>query len=160
MKLVEENLHRCILPEGKSDTTYADDDLSGFGIRVRRDAKGRVKRKWFYQYRSRSDGTQHRINLGNVDSPAAVPATKARQKATEHSVSTQLGDDPQKQRKAARKGSTRLLLDEALKYLDDRKAGIVGKRPMRPSTYKAAKRYFELHWGPLGEAAGRFYYRD
>lgn len=149
MKLIEENLHRCILPEGKSDTTYADDDLQGFGIRVRRDVKGRVKRKWFYQYRTRTDGKQHRINLGNVDSPAAVPATKARQKATEHSISAQLGDDPQKKRKEAKKDQKRRLLDEALKYLDDRKNGIVGKRPMRLSTFKAAKRYFELHWGAL-----------
>lgn len=151
MKLVDENLHRCILPEGKSDTTYADDDLPGFGIRVRRDVNGRVRRKWFYQYRSRSDAKQHRINLGNVDSPAAVPSTKARQKATEHSISAQLGDDPQKNRKAARKGSKQLLLDEALKYLGDRKGGIVGKRPMRLSTYKAAKRYFELHWSALAK---------
>src|SRR5438874_9542316 len=37
----------------------------------------------------------------------------------------------------------------ALAYLDDRKNGIVGKRPMRLSTYKAAKRYFELHWAAL-----------
>ena len=98
MKLVDENLHRCILPEGKAETTYADEDLPGFGIRVRRDVKSRVRRKWFYQYRSRSDGKQHRINLGNVDSPAAVPATRARQKATEHSINAQLGDDhdPQK----------------------------------------------------------------
>src|SRR5436305_15023397 len=96
MKLVDENLHRCILPECKPETTFADDDLPGFGIRVRRDVKGRVRRKWFYQYRSRSDGKQHRLNLGNVDSPAAVPATRARQKATEHSVNAQLGDDPQK----------------------------------------------------------------
>ena len=44
-----------------------------------------------------------------------------------------------------------MLLDKALTYLEDRKNGIVGKRPMRLSTYKAAKRYFELHWSALAK---------
>jgi integrase len=151
MKLTDENLHLCVLPDGRPEKLYADDDLTGFGIRVRRDVKGRTKRKWFYQYRSRNDGSQHRINLGNVDSPAAVPATRARQAATEMSVRVQVGGNPQKERATAKKGRKRLLLDEALKYLSDRKEGIVGKRPMRLSTYKAAKRYFELHWGALAK---------
>jgi hypothetical protein len=96
MKLTDENLHLCVLPEGRSEKLYADDDLTGFGIRVRRDVKGRIKRKWFYQYRSRNDGSQHRINLGNVDSPAAVPATRAREAATEMAVRVQVGGNPPK----------------------------------------------------------------
>jgi integrase len=87
--------------------------------------------------------------LGNVDRPAAVPATKARQKATEHSISAQLGNDPQKERKEARKARGRLLLDEAIKYLEDRRSGIVGRSPMRESTYRRARRYFEVHWSAL-----------
>jgi integrase len=149
MKLTDENLHQCVLPEGKSDTTYADDDLPGFGVRVRRDVKGRIRRTWFYQYRARTDGAQHRIRLGNVDKPGAVAATLARQAATAHWQGVQVGADPQKDRKAARSDRRRLFLDEALKYLADRRDGIVGKRPMRLSTYKAAKRYFEVHWGDL-----------
>ena len=149
LSLVDENLRRCVLPEGKPEETYADTDLPGFGIRVRRNAKGRVQRRWFYQYRSKADGGQHRINLGNVDSPAAVPATRARQAAAGLSVRVQVGGDPQKERKVAKTGAKRLFLDEALKYLADRKDGVIGKRPMRLSTYKAAKRYFELHWAPL-----------
>ena len=79
MNLIEENLELCTLPEGKSEKLYTDDNLAGFGIRVRRDAKGRAHRKWFFQYRAKADGSQHRVNLGNVDRPAAVPADKARQ---------------------------------------------------------------------------------
>lgn len=149
--LTEENLHLCVLPEGKSDELFHDTDLAGFGIRVRRNAKGRARRKWFYQYRSKADGAQGRVNLGNVDSPASVPPTKARQAATALSVSVQIGGDPQKERKTVKSGAKRLFLAESLKYLDDRKEGIIGKRPMRLSTYKAAKRYFELHWGALSK---------
>lgn len=149
MNLIEENLELCTLPEGKSEKLYTDDNLAGFGIRVRRDAKGRTRRKWFFQYRAKADGSQHRVNLGNVDRPAAVPADKARQAATAISVRVQVGDDPQKERKAAKGDRKRLFGDETLKYLDDRKAGIIGKRPMKLSTYKPAKRYFELHWSAL-----------
>ena len=135
MKLTEEYLNLCVLPDGKSEKLYHDDDLPALGIRVRRDVKGRTRRKWFYQYRSKADGTQSRVGLGNVDSPARVPATKARQAATALPGSrVQVGDDPQKERKAAKKSTKKLFLAEALKYLDDRLNGIVGKRPMKLST--------------------------
>src|SRR5262249_11983227 len=109
----------------------------------------RIRRKWFYQYRSKIDGRQHRINVGNADKPAAISATKARETATRLSQSVQIGGDPQKERGTARKVNREPLLDAALKYLNDRKTGIIGKRPMRLSTFKAAVRYFELHWKAL-----------
>jgi integrase len=151
MNLTEQTLPLCTLPDSKAEKLFFDDNLSGFGIRVRRDAAGRVRRKWFFQYRSKADGTQRRIALGNVDRPAAVLPDKARQAATAISVRVQVGEDPQKQRKAAKQGRKRLLLDEALRYLADRKAGIIGDRPMRDSTYRPAKRYFEQHWGALAK---------
>ena len=86
--------------------------------------------------------------LGNVDKPA-VSATKARQAAAALAERVQIGSDPQKERKEAKKDRKRLLLDEALRYLDDRRNGIVGRRPMRDSTYKVARRYFEKHWAAL-----------
>lgn len=149
MNLNEANLHLCVLPDDKSERLYTDDNLPGFGIRVRRDAKGRTRRKWFFQYRSKGDGSQHRVSLGNVDRPAAVPADKARQAATAISVRVQVGDDPQKERKTAKSDRKRLFGDETLKYLEDRKEGIIGKRPMKLSTYRAAKTYFAMHWGAL-----------
>jgi len=146
MKLTEENLGLLILPEGKAEKLYTDADLSGFGARVRRDASGRVMRSWFLQYRDRTTGKQHRIRLGNIDPPAAVPASKARQRATALSVEIQLGNNPQRARKEAKKDHKRIFLDVALQYLADRQAGVVGKRPMRPSTHQSAKRHYETHW--------------
>ena len=148
-QLTDEKLHECTLPEGKAEKLYFDRDLPGFGIRVRRLANGRTLRKWFYQYRSKLDGKQARVALGNVDKPAPITATKARQAAATIAERVQIGSDPQKERKEAKKANKLLLLDAALKYLDDRRSGIVGKRPMRDSTYRPAKRYFELHWGTL-----------
>jgi hypothetical protein len=149
MIFTDQNLHLCTLEDGKSEKLFHDDELPGFGIRVRRERGGTVRRKWFFQYRSKADGAQRRVALGNVDRPAAVSASKARQAATAISEKVQTGADPQKQRKAAKADRKRRFGEEALKYLDDRKAGIIGKRPMKLSTYKAAARYFKDHWGAL-----------
>ena len=146
IRIIDENLHKLILPDGIADTFYNDDELPGFKVRVRRDADGRVRRTWRLQYRGR-DGKQGRAALGSVDKPAALSATKARQKATELLVSVRAGDDPQRARKAVQKARKELLLDCAL--LEDRRTGIVGKRPMSRSSYLAGKRTFEQHFASL-----------
>ena len=148
--LTSQNLNKCILPEGKAEKLYTDDELSGFGVRVRRDAKGRIRRTWFFQYRAK-DGKQHRARLGNVDPPAAVPEAKARHAATKLSVEVQLGNNPQRERKETRRTQRIPLLDAATRYLDDRRAGIVGKRPMRESTFKSAQHHFRVHWAALAK---------
>jgi integrase len=149
MRLTDENLHLCVLHEGKAERFYHDDDLSGLGIRVRRDTKGRIRRNWFFYYRSKTNGAQHRINLGSVDRPAAVSTTKARQAATELSIRVQTGGNPQRERKAAKADRKRLLLDEAMRYLEDRRTGVIGKRPMRPSTFNSAVLHFKVHFAAL-----------
>jgi integrase len=150
LRLTDENLHKLILPDGSADIFYNDDELSGFKARVRRDADGRVRRTWHLQFRTKT-GRQGRVSLGSVDKPAQLSATKARQKATELLVSVRAGDDPQKARKEIRKAHKELLLDCALRYLEDRRGGVVGKRPMSKATYGAAKRCFEKHFAALAK---------
>jgi integrase len=150
LRLTDANLHLLILPDGVDDIFYNDDELSGFKGRVRRDARGRVRRTWHVQYRDKT-GKQARVSLGSVDKPAQLSATKARQKATEILVSVRAGDNPQKERKATQQARKELLLDCALRYLEDRRTGIVGKRPMSKSTYLAAKRTFEKHFAALAK---------
>jgi integrase len=148
LRLTDENLHLLILPDGSNDIFYNDDELSGFHVRVRRDKSGRVRRNSGVQYRDQT-GKQGRVKFGSVDPPARLSMTKARQLAAELLVRVRAGSNPQKERKAARKAHKELLLDSALKYLEDRRAGIVGKRPMSKSTYGAAKRTFEKHFAAL-----------
>ena len=47
MKLTKASVERLKLPEGKSEIIVFDDDLAGFGVRIR--AGG--KRTWVAQYR-------------------------------------------------------------------------------------------------------------
>jgi hypothetical protein len=44
-QLTDQNLHQFVLPEGKGEKLFFDRDLPGFGVRVRREASGRVRRK-------------------------------------------------------------------------------------------------------------------
>jgi hypothetical protein len=74
MKLTQANIARLSLPLGKSDAIYFDDDMPGFGLRLR--AGG--KRTWIIQYRV---GTkQRRRTLGLVerlDDSQGTPGSEA-----------------------------------------------------------------------------------
>jgi integrase len=73
------------LPSGKSELIVFDEDLSGFGLRLR--AGG--SRTWIYQFKL---GSKHRrITLGSV---AAISAAQARKTAAELHARVHLGHDP------------------------------------------------------------------
>jgi hypothetical protein len=77
MKLIQANLtaiERDFAASGKTDRVYFDDDLPGFGLRLR--SKG--SRRWIVQYELRG-GSQHRVTLGP---PAVLSPDEARRQAT------------------------------------------------------------------------------
>ena len=70
MKLTQKTVAALDLPKGKSETIVFDEDLPGFGLRIR--AGG--KRTWVYQFKV---GNQHRrMTLGSVT--ALSPQRRAR----------------------------------------------------------------------------------
>ena len=85
MKLTQATVATLKLPNGKSEVITFDDDLPGFGLRMR--AGGTCT--WIYQYKL---GAQHRrVTLGNA---AALTVTQARKTATELHAHVRLGRDP------------------------------------------------------------------
>ena len=77
MKLIQANLtaiERDFAACGKADRVYFDDDLPGFGLRLR--SKG--SRRWIVQYELRG-GSQHRVTLGPT---AVLSPDEARRQAT------------------------------------------------------------------------------
>ena len=74
MRLNLKTIATLVLPEGKSEMIVFDEDLSGFGLRIR--AGG--KRTWVYQFKI---GDQNRrVTLGSV---AALTPLRARETAGE-----------------------------------------------------------------------------
>lgn len=138
MRLTKANLARYALPAGKAEALLFDDDMPGFGLRVR--AGG--KRTWIAQYRL---GTkQRRITLGTTET---VDPDEARKRAREALAKVSLGADPQSEKRAAREHASVTLgavLPRYLAYAAPRqKAG----------HHQDTKRYLERHWGPLAEMA-------
>lgn len=85
MKLTKTSIAALNLPRGKAEYIALDDDIPGFGVRLR--AGG--SRTWIFQYRQ--GRKQRRLSFGAV---SAVPISDARDKAAKLHAQVKLGHDP------------------------------------------------------------------
>ena len=91
MKLTIKGIVGVRLPDGSQDFVWWDDDVAGFGLRVREGGS----RTWIFRYRR---GTKQRsMTLGSAKS---VPLAIARQNASRLEAEVRLGDDPAQQIKS------------------------------------------------------------
>ena len=82
MKLTQKTITTLALPEGKTEAIVFDEDLPGFGLRLR----GGGSRTWIFQYKI---GNQHRrITLGSL---AALTPARARETAADLHAAVRLG---------------------------------------------------------------------
>jgi integrase len=132
MRLTKDVVAALIRPADKADYTEWDDDLPGFGVRMRGDSK-----KWDCQYRI--NGKQRRESLGDV---RRVSLEDARKIARQRFAQVELGVDPAAERELARAQALTLGL-VINRYLEAKQG------QLRPNTFKAAERYFAEHWRPL-----------
>ena len=138
MRLTKANLAKLSLPAGKAETIVFDDDMPGFGLRIR--AGG--KRTWIAQYRL---GTkQRRITLGTSET---LDADEARRRAKSTLARVSLGEDPQSVKVEARAQAAVTLGAVVPKYL----AHVEGRQ--RAGHHADVKRYFDRHWSPLAGLA-------
>jgi integrase len=86
------------LDHGKRDYIFRDDDLHGFGIRVRYDRNDKLCKVWCVQYRT-ADGKQRRQNIGKFP---RMNAATARTKAGAWLNKVHEGTDPAGEREAER----------------------------------------------------------
>jgi integrase len=91
MKLTQPIVDGLVLPAGDDERTYWDEEVPGFGLRLR----GGGSRVWVFRYRR---GRQRRISFGSA---AAVPAAKARREAQRLYAEVKLGRDPAAEKSAA-----------------------------------------------------------
>jgi integrase len=136
MKLTKATVARLPLSDdaNKSDVLYFDEDVAGFGIRLR--AGG--KRTWIVQYRV--GAKQRRVTLGDV---RKLDADKARKDARNRLAQVTLGGDPQADKAATRAKAAATLGAVVETYL-------TGKRPiLRPRSFDETERYLRKYWRPL-----------
>ncbi|MFW5833431.1 MAG: tyrosine-type recombinase/integrase [Pseudomonadota bacterium] len=136
-KLTNDSPRRLALPDGRSDVIHWDDDLKGFGLRIR--AGG--KRAWIVQFRNKLNKTE-RKTLGST---AQLTAFQARQMANELLAETRIQvQNVQHVRvgKQRRRGPT-------LGELADRWLVEVVEPTRRPATSREYRRHLTTDWKPL-----------
>jgi len=128
VKLTKAAIGALELPAGKTEGFYWDDDLPGFGVRIR--AGG--KRTFVVQYRVGRQ--QRRLSLGRVD---ALDLSEARRAARATLGKAGLGDDAQAAKAAARREQNVRFGTVVERFLERQKGRL------RPNSYRETKRYLE-----------------
>jgi integrase len=134
MKLTKASIAQISLPPGRADAIFFDDDLKGFGLRVR--AGG--KRTWIVQYRI--GGQQRRMSLGTVHT---LDPDRARREARERLAKVTLGGDPQADKLDLRSRAKLTLGNIIEQYL------AIKSPKLRPSSFDDMQRYLRGHWKTL-----------
>jgi len=130
MRLTKINISKVVVPSGKSEIIEFDDDVPGFGLRVR--AGGSAT--WIFQYRQGSK--QRRLSLGSA---AAISAQNARERATELHARVRLGEDPAGQKIESRTRAVETLGSILRPFL------LVKKAALKPRSYVEVERHLLQH---------------
>lgn len=139
MRLTKPNVNALKIPDGKPEIIVFDEELPGFGVRLR--AGG--KRTWIAQYRLGEK--QRRVTIGTVE---VFNADKARQEARNIIARVQLGGDPQVDKHAGKLRAPNTLGSLIAKYLS-----IYAERRLGARTLIEVRRTLTVQWKPLHEAA-------
>ena len=136
MKLTASNVRTETLAAGKSEAIVFDDDVPGFGLRLR--AGG--SRTFVFQYKL---GAKHRrMALGAA---TALSVGKAREIAAQLHARVKLGEDPASDKADARMRAAETFKATADKYLAEQRTRL------RPRTYPDLERHLLKHARTLHE---------
>jgi integrase len=134
MKLTVKKIAELKLPAGSKDAVFWDDDIAGFGIRLREGGS----RTWIYRYRR---GTKQRsMKLGSAKS---IPLAAARKTASDQELEVRLGGDPALKKEAANLAADNTFGILANQYLEAR------KWKWRPKSYTQYQRHLLKYAKPL-----------
>jgi hypothetical protein len=138
MKLTTATIRSLALPAGSAEKTFFDDDLAGFGVRVR--AGG--SRTFVVQYKI---GAKHRrMPLGSV---AAIELGKARAAAKDLLAAVRLGRDPAGEKQEQRRRTAFTFGALLPRFLERQRARL------KPRSFQEANRHLVAHAKPLHDLA-------
>jgi len=145
VKLTAKSFSALKLPEGKSDHLFWDDEIPGFGLRLR--AGG--SRGWVFQYAL--GDKQRRLSLGAAtpesftkhNGPDGAPSPGIREQAAQLHARVKLGQDPAGDKTESRKRASDTFEAVAKKYLAAKKDST------RSSSYGETERHILKHAKPL-----------
>ncbi len=130
MKLTKVNIAKVMVPPGKSEIIAFDDDVPGFGLRVRISGS----RNWIFQYRVGIK--QRKISLGAV---SAITPQDARESAGKLYARVKLGEDPAGQKTESRAKAAETFSSVLKPFLTFK------KRDLKPRSYEECERHLLMH---------------
>jgi integrase len=136
MKLTKAAIGRLRLPEGKAEVIHFDEDLAGFGLRLR--AGGSAV--WIAQYRV--GAKQRRVTLGRV---ATLDPDTARREARKVLAKADLGQDAQAERRDRQARGAVTFQAGAKLYLKHAEAN------QKPRTVAERRRHLERDFKPFNQ---------
>jgi integrase len=134
MRLTPATIRTAAPPRGRTDHVFFDDDLPGFGLRVR--ASG--AKAWMVQYAI--GGRTRRMTLG---SPATLDVSKARSMARDLLARARIGQDPASEKTAARARAAETFGALLPRYLERQRTRL------KPRSYQETERHLVAHAKPL-----------
>ena len=134
MKLTTTSVRTLALPRGRSDKTFWDDTLGGFGLRLR--AGG--SRTWIVQYDI--GAATRRMTIGPT---STVDLGAARDRAKDILAKVRLGEDPAIQKIEARARVSETLGALLPRYLAHKRAHL------RPRSFDQVEHHLSVHARPL-----------
>ena len=138
MKLTAKTIAAIALPEGKSDFITWDEDLPGFGYRVRLGAGGRLLKSFVCQYKR--NGASRRMTFD-----AVLGAEQARAEARKVLAKVELGQDPQGEKTEQRDRDRLSMKSQVAAYLDSKRSKLAERSMIEATRYLTDPKYF----GPL-----------
>jgi integrase len=130
MKLTAKSVAVLKLPPGKTDHIEWDDDVAGFGLRLREGGG----RSFVFQYKI--GGRHRRLNLGAV---SAIDVGKARETAKDLYARVRLGQDPAGEKTEAKVKAAETFAATAARFLEHQRLRL------RPRSYPDVERHLLVH---------------
>jgi integrase len=145
MRLSDRAVQTLGLDPGQDDRIWFDQDITGFGLRIRRIKKWNgaysnkePARSWLFQYRI--GGKTRRLVIGQA---TAIKAGRARAIASELHAKVRLGRDPAIEKRIGVERASHTFGALIHKYLAQQKG------QLRPNSYQQVARHLESHAAPL-----------
>jgi integrase len=134
VRLTTTSVRALKLQRGQRDKTFFDDEIGGFGVRVR---EGGTK-AWVVQYDV--GGRTRKMTLGTTET---LDAGKARVTAKDILAAVRLGRDPAAEKHTARVRAAETFGALLPRYLEHKRA------ELKPRSFQEVVRHLEMHASPL-----------
>jgi integrase len=136
MKLTATNVRTLKVPSGRTEAVFFDDDVKGFGVRVKPSGSRSYILAW------KVGGEHRRVTIGSITD---IDFGKAKSQAKDYKADVRRGEDPVANIKNAKLATAQTFGATALKFLDTL------RERYRPRAFKEIERHLTKHASHLNK---------